>query len=86
MQNVPVTEHETHFIYCLVDPRDNSYDYSLNGAWTKTLEGIALWDSAGVGHVVALDPLSMAIVYRFTDHAEFHDYVTRSILDSEVRC
>ena len=50
------------FIYCIVDPRDNSYDYEKNGYWTDDLGTVQLWQLLGVPSVVALDALSMELV------------------------
>lgn len=55
------------FIYCIVDPRDNSYDYERNGYWTDDLGAVYLWQLLGVQEVVALDALSMELVCTYNN-------------------
>lgn len=50
------------FIYCIVDPQDNSYDYETDGMWCDNLDTRDAWFRAGVKSVVCLDALSMELI------------------------
>ena len=54
-------------IWCIVNPKDNTYDYDRNGYWTDDLGALYLWQLLGVPEVVALDALSMELVETYTN-------------------
>ena len=63
-----------NYIYCIVDPRDNSYDYETDGMWTDDLGALKLWQLLGIPEVVVLDPLSMELIARL-DNSELEVYI-----------
>lgn len=70
------------FIYCLVNPTDNSYDYETDGCWTDDLGALRLWQLLGVQQVVALDVLSMELVLVFNNE-ELDEYLNNLESDGE---
>lgn len=70
------------FIYCMVDPIDNSYDYETDGLWTDSEEVVTTWFTCGIESVVALDALSMELITSY-DHCEWNDKLATEILESE---
>lgn len=63
-----------NYIYCIVDPRDNAYDYETDGMWTDNLGTVKLWQLLGIPKVVVLDPLSMGQIASF-DNSELEVYI-----------
>ena len=62
------------YIYCIVDPRDNSYDYETDGWWTDDIGCLRLWQLLGIPKVVFLDALSMELCASY-DNAELETYL-----------
>lgn len=62
------------FIICIVDPKDNTYDYELDGLWTDSLEVAQVWINAGIEQFVLLDALSLELVSSF-DHDDLQEYI-----------